>query len=63
MPAYRGQAQVEGGLVVDEAGFLTDEQPGSGILVAGCAKRPTDVATCVRDGTSAAMRALQLCTE
>jgi quinone-modifying oxidoreductase subunit QmoA len=63
VPAYRGEAQVEGGLAVDDAGFLTDEQPNRGILVAGCAKRPTDVATSLRDATGAAMKALQICAE
>ena len=35
----------------------------AGVLAAGCAKRPTDVATCVRDATGAAMRALHFCAE
>jgi quinone-modifying oxidoreductase subunit QmoA len=50
---------VEGGLRTDEFGFLTTEQDQPGLLAAGCAKRPTDVATCVRDATGAAMTALK----
>ena len=52
-----------GGLSTDEHGFLTRAQPSEGVLVAGCAARPTDVATCVRDATGAVMNALQFCTE
>jgi heterodisulfide reductase subunit A-like polyferredoxin len=55
--------EVEGGLAADEFGFLAPDQPQEGFLVAGCAKRPADVATSVRDATSAAMRALKFCTE
>lgn len=54
---------VDGGLHTDEHGFLTREQPLDGLLVAGCAARPTDVATCVRDATSAVVKALQFCQE
>ncbi len=54
---------VDGGLRTDEYGFLAREQPLDGLLVAGCAARPTDVATCVRDATSAVMKALQFCQE
>jgi quinone-modifying oxidoreductase subunit QmoA len=54
---------VDGGLRTDEHGFLTREQPLDGLLVAGCAARPTDVATCVRDATSAVVKALQFCQE
>ena len=52
-----------GGLQFDDYGFLAPEQSQEGFLVAGCAKRPVDVATCVRDATGAAMRALRFCTE
>ncbi len=47
----------------DEHGFLTNEQPLAGFLAAGCAKRPEDVASCVRDATGTALRALQSCVE
>ncbi|MHC4599082.1 MAG: 4Fe-4S binding protein [Planctomycetota bacterium] len=47
------------GLVKDEYGFLKSEQPQPGLLGAGCAKRPVDVAVCVRDATAAAMKAVQ----
>jgi quinone-modifying oxidoreductase subunit QmoA len=63
VPALRGTVDVAGGLMTDESGFLTDDQPVAGMLAAGCAKRPTDVATSVRDATGAAMRALQFCAE
>ena len=47
----------------DEHGFLADQQPQAGLLAAGCAKRPVDVAACVRDATGVALRALQQGTE
>jgi quinone-modifying oxidoreductase subunit QmoA len=51
----------EMGLKRDEHGFLTDEQPRADLLAAGCAKRPEDVASCVRDATGTALKALQSC--
>jgi quinone-modifying oxidoreductase subunit QmoA len=54
---------LDGGLVRDEHGFLAPEQPLPGVTGAGCAKRPIDVATCVRDATGAAMKALQSCRD
>jgi heterodisulfide reductase subunit A-like polyferredoxin len=64
VPSETGvQVEVEGGLQKDEHGFLTTDQPQAGLLVAGCAKRPVDVAACVRDATGAAMKALQTCME
>jgi quinone-modifying oxidoreductase subunit QmoA len=41
----------------DEDGFLLDD-PASGVVVAGVARRPEDVASSVRDATGAAARAL-----
>ena len=52
-----------GGLQRDEDGFLVSEQPQAGMVATGCAKRPVDVAACVRDATGAALRALQSCGE
>jgi quinone-modifying oxidoreductase subunit QmoA len=52
-----------GALERDEHGFLMSEQPLAGMLAAGCAKRPVDVAVCVRDATGAALKALQSCGE
>ena len=52
-----------GGLDRDEHGFLASEQSLSGMVAAGCAKRPVDVAACVRDATGAALKALQSCGE
>lgn len=51
------------GLERDEHGFLASEQPLAGMVAAGCAKRPVDVAVCVRDATGAALKALQSCGE
>jgi len=53
--------ELPGGLQRDEHGFLTSDQPLTGFLAAGCAKRPVDVASCVRDATGAALKALQSC--
>lgn len=55
------RVDVDGGLRKDEHGFLTSDQPQAGLLAAGCAKRPLDVASCVRDATGAALKALQNC--
>ncbi len=63
VPSDASGIRVDGGLRTDEHGFLTREQPTDGLLVAGCAARPADVATCVRDATGAVMKALQFCTE
>jgi quinone-modifying oxidoreductase, subunit QmoA len=60
-PAVR--IEPNGGLQRDEHGFLTSDQPLAGLLGAGCAKRPADVASCVRDATGAALKALQTCVE
>jgi quinone-modifying oxidoreductase subunit QmoA len=53
--------EVAGSLKRDEHGFLTPEQDDPGLLAVGCAKRPVDVAACVRDATGAALKALQKC--
>jgi quinone-modifying oxidoreductase subunit QmoA len=62
IPTGIGETQVEGGVVMDEHGFLAIEQP-QGYLAAGCAKRPVDVATCNRDATGVALKALHLGAE
>jgi quinone-modifying oxidoreductase subunit QmoA len=43
----------------DAYGFVMDDGRGDGIHVAGVAKRPMDVASSVRDGTAAALKAIQ----
>jgi quinone-modifying oxidoreductase subunit QmoA len=53
--------EIASGLKRDEHGFLIPEQDHPGLLTAGCAKRPIDVAACVRDATGAAIKALQNC--
>ena len=64
VPAPCGaHVEVEGGLERDEHGFLTGEQPCRGLLAAGCAKRPVEVGTCVRDATGVALKALQCSLE
>jgi len=55
--------ETDGDLRRDEHGFLTADQPLAGLLAVGCAKRPVDVATSVRDATGAALKALQTCME
>jgi quinone-modifying oxidoreductase subunit QmoA len=43
----------------DAYGFVPGDGRGDGIHVAGVAKRPMDVASSVRDGTAAALKAIQ----
>jgi quinone-modifying oxidoreductase subunit QmoA len=43
----------------DEYGFLTYDPEKTGIYGAGCVRSPSDVATCVQDGTASALRAIQ----
>lgn len=42
----------------DSAGFMMEEQ-SSGIIPAGCSKKPMDVSSCVKDATATALRAIQ----
>lgn len=49
------------GLAADRFGFLARAQPSAGQLGAGCARAPMDVASAVRDATSAVLRALEHC--
>ncbi len=60
VPNGCGSTDVEGGMRRDGDGFLMTEQASAGQLVAGCAKRPTDVATCVRDATGVVVKALKI---
>ena len=53
--------QTNVGLATDRHGFLFREQPSKGQLTAGCARGPMDVATAVRDATSAVLHALEQC--
>ncbi|MDP7396089.1 MAG: CoB--CoM heterodisulfide reductase iron-sulfur subunit A family protein [Lentisphaeria bacterium] len=55
------QLELGGDLQRDEHGFLTNDQHLPGLLAAGCAKRPVDVAACTRDATGVALKALQSC--
>ena len=64
VPAVAGtRIELDGELRRDEHGFLTPEQPVAGFVGAGCAKRPVEVAACVRDATGAALKAVQSCVE
>lgn len=47
-------------VVYDDYGFIT-QTATPGIIAAGCARTPSDVATSVRDATAAALRAIQAC--
>ena len=62
IPNGTGDTQVEGGVELDEHGFLAINQP-QGYLAAGVAKRPVDVAACNRDATGVALKALILSAE
>jgi quinone-modifying oxidoreductase subunit QmoA len=48
------------GVDVDAEGFVVEGTDTEGILVAGCARAPVDVATSTVDATAAAMRAIAL---
>jgi quinone-modifying oxidoreductase subunit QmoA len=43
----------------DDYGFMTFDPDKAGIYGAGCVRRPTEVASCVQDGTSTALKAIQ----
>ena len=58
-PAGTGEARIDGGPRKDEFGFLLGDQPLAGMFAAWCTRRPADVATCVRDATGTALRALE----
>ncbi|UCG86648.1 MAG: CoB--CoM heterodisulfide reductase iron-sulfur subunit A family protein [Gemmatimonadota bacterium] len=62
-PANGRAVQIDGDLQTDEHGFFTIEQPMGGMFAVGCAKRPTDVATSVRDATGVVAKALHFCGE
>ncbi len=53
----RGPAEI----TRDEHGFVPPEGQIPGIIGAGCARRPADVASCVQDATAAVLRAVQVC--
>ncbi len=46
-------------IAYDEFGFVVSDQNQNGIYAVGCAKRPTDVASCLQDATGAALKAIQ----
>lgn len=62
IPNGIGDTRVEGGVALDEHGFIALTQP-QGYLAAGVAKRPVDVAACNRDATGVALKALHLSAE
>jgi quinone-modifying oxidoreductase subunit QmoA len=59
VPNGIGNARVEGGVALDEHGFIAVKQPRGGMFAAGVAKRPVDVVTSNRDATGVALKALQ----
>ena len=60
VPAVRDAGASER-LAADPYGFLARQQPRRAQIAVGCATEPMDVASSVRDGTAAALRALQWC--
>ncbi|HKI49554.1 MAG TPA: heterodisulfide reductase subunit A, partial [Desulfobacteria bacterium] len=46
-------------VAADEYGFVVNDPEKTGIYGAGCVRRPTDVASCVQDATSSALKAIQ----
>ncbi len=54
-----GQADIPAEVSRDENGFVIVDGDDTGMVAAGCAKRPVDVATCVQDATGAALKAIQ----
>jgi len=52
-------AGLPGVLKTDEHGFIDGSTDVEGIFVAGCAKRPCDVARSTKDATGAALKAIQ----
>jgi len=62
VPAFgKDAASPSFGLSRDPHGFLSSAQLPPGHFAAGCARQPMDVASCVRDATSAALKAFQSC--
>ncbi len=59
VPSGIGNTRVEGGVALDEHGFIGIKQPVGGMFAAGVAKRPVDVVTSNRDATGVALKALQ----
>jgi quinone-modifying oxidoreductase subunit QmoA len=47
----------------DDHGFLTPNEASVGVFPAGCAKKPAEVSSCVKDATAAALRTLQCARE
>lgn len=46
-------------VATDDSGFFLTDPAVPGIIGAGCASQPADVATCVQDATAAALKAIQ----
>jgi quinone-modifying oxidoreductase, subunit QmoA len=47
-------------LARDDSGFVLADEGTSGVVGAGCVKRPVDVASSVQDATAAALKAIQV---
>jgi len=59
MQPTTAEKKLPANLKYDENGLVLDGPNGSGIYAAGCAKRPVDVTTSVKDATGAALKAIQ----
>jgi len=59
MVPNRMSADVTGDISWNEYGFFACDPGKPGIYGAGCARRPTDVASCVQDATASALKAIQ----
>jgi heterodisulfide reductase subunit A-like polyferredoxin len=56
-----GLGALERVIARDGVGFAVSDRRGSGVSVAGCARRPADVMAVVQDATAAALHAIQAC--
>ncbi len=54
-----GGAPPPAGVSVDADGFVVADASSEGVVAAGCARGPVDVATAAQEGTAAALRAIQ----
>lgn len=54
-----GEWKIPTDIPCDEYGFIASDSKDRGIIAAGCAKSPADVATSVQDATAAALKAIQ----
>jgi quinone-modifying oxidoreductase subunit QmoA len=58
-PSLAG-AEAPAGVRLDDDGFVVADASAEGVVAAGCARSPVDVATAAQEGTAAALRAIQV---